>query len=35
MKRNKQPTWTSLALTLLTKRDDFLTTKQIAAEIGA
>lgn len=35
MKRNKQPTWTSLALELLMKRDDFLTTQQVAAEIGA
>jgi len=35
MRKNKAPTWTTLTLELLSRRDDFLTTKQVAREIGA
>lgn len=35
MRRLKQPTWTTLTLELLKGRDDFMTTKQIAAAVGA
>jgi hypothetical protein len=31
----KQPTWTTLALELLIGREDFMTTVQVAREIGA
>lgn len=33
--KHKQPTWTTLSLELLVKRDDFLTTHQVAVMIGA
>jgi hypothetical protein len=35
MKRNKQPTWTTLALEFLKKQDDLATTPQVAGAIGA
>jgi hypothetical protein len=35
MKKYKQPTWTTLTLELLKGRDDLMTVRQVAKEIGA
>ncbi len=35
MKRARPPTWTTLVLELLKRRDDFMTTKQAAAAVSA